>query len=691
MKAAAIFRRIAQEGPTTRCGSCGQLFFRSSMTLFSNRRHEFLHALPDLQNVLQYMLRLLPDSDERLICSSCNSTISSNRCPKFSFGQVLPHPPIPNIVSELSDLEASLCSPQLAFAQITDMQWQKQEKLKGAVVNVPTNYKTTTQQLPTPDIKDYRIQVDLKRRLEYKRNFKTGLVRPYHVRHAWAVLCKTPLYEEADIRYVDTLENYFDEVPHQDDCESRDEECDASEDDHGSQEHKDLEMSEINDFDVRSMDDLGFVIKDETRNSSETVSDAICAENGNNGTQDLVQSHKTNTGIDMVLDDEDLYEAEDAVDETIPTTITFLDIETVANDLRQSCMRIAPAEGNRPQGLLRSKNGEELCFPKLFAGHEQQGYGDTPYYLVARHELRSADRRFASDPQNIVFKMRKSHCQTVCGIANMSVRRAHRGTITAAQLLNPIDRDDLCNHDLSYMSLKALKTSPDHKTEIKNDIFAMIKQLGKPCWFIILTCGNSLWPEMTKILYSLKHGQDPSDEILDGMNSIDKDKLVAEDSVTSARYFHKRTSKFIREVLLKTKILGEIIDYAGVDEFTSMGNPHVHLLVWTEDAPIFDVNSDEQVISYIDRYLTTDIDSVDPELGNVQRHIHKRRCGGRFRACSFGFPLPPMPETKILRALDEIDKCDEALQQHQRNYSIILNELRSVNLAMKEATGMPCR
>ena len=439
-EAAADFAQAKKEGPIHRCGCCGQLCFKSSMKAYTAARHEKLHTMPEVQRTLEYLLALRQDDPRRNVCLTCNDALMKNRQPRFCFGETLPHNEIPETVQELSDLEAALCSPHIAFSKIVNVQWQKQKKLIGAVINVPANYKTTVKTLPRTDIKDFRIAVDLTRKLEYRGNFRSGLVRPYEVRRACALLCKTPLYRAYDIEKQNTLDGYLD-----------------------------VQATGLADD---AVDTLGKLSADKADDLDVVKVEQVEAEELplTKDKADLGKAHTNKDGIEIVADDDELYEDDECIDEERPVTETFLDIETNANELRQSCMRVAPSEGNHPQGLLRSKHGEELASPRLYGGFERQGYGDSPYYMIARHELRSADRRFATDVSTIFFSMRKMHCQTVCGIANMAVRRAHRGRVTAGQLLNPVDREDICHHDLGYFSLKTLRSSPAYKLEMKKDI-----------------------------------------------------------------------------------------------------------------------------------------------------------------------------------------------------------------------------
>ena len=48
------------------------------------------------------------------------------------------------------------------------------------------------------------------------------------------------------------------------------------------------------------------------------------------------------------------------------------------------------------------------------------------------------------------------------------------------------------------------------------------------------------------------------------------------------------------------KPLGEIVDYAIRVEFQARGSPHAHTVIWVKDAPRFGIDSDSDVVNFID-------------------------------------------------------------------------------------------
>lgn len=48
----------------------------------------------------------------------------------------------------------------------------------------------------------------------------------------------------------------------------------------------------------------------------------------------------------------------------------------------------------------------------------------------------------------------------------------------------------------------------------------------------------------------------------------------------------------------------ELVDYAIQFELQARGSPHTHTILWIKNAPKLNVNSDEEVLSFIDHYIS---------------------------------------------------------------------------------------
>jgi hypothetical protein len=80
-------------------------------------------------------------------------------------------------VTKLTHLEEYLISPQLAFAQIYKLHGYGQYKMKGVVINVPSNINKMQLVLPRLRYDEAIIDLFLKGQHEYKSHYMFGNVR----------------------------------------------------------------------------------------------------------------------------------------------------------------------------------------------------------------------------------------------------------------------------------------------------------------------------------------------------------------------------------------------------------------------------------------------------------------------------------------------------------------------------------
>ena len=118
--------------------------------------------------------------------------------------------------------------------------------------------------------------------------------------------------------------------------------------------------------------------------------------------------------------------------------------------------------------------------------------------------------------------------------------------------------------------------------------------------------------------------------------------------------------EFLNTVLKsRCEPIGNLLDYFYRVEFQQRGSPHIHTLVWIENAPTLETNSEEEIDQFVDQYLTCNTDNEKTaSLVGLQSHKHSRTCRKKGKpVCRFGFPLPPLPKTILLYPLEEdVDK-----------------------------------
>ncbi|KAL9983382.1 hypothetical protein ACROYT_G005544 [Oculina patagonica] len=157
-----------------------------------------------------------------------------------------------------------------------------------------------------------------------------------------------------------------------------------------------------------------------------------------------------------------------------------------------------------------------------------------------------------------------------------------------------------------------------------------------------------------------------SDDDINEMNWEKKSKLIQKDPVSCARNFDYMVQRLIYDVL-KSDVMpvGEIADFFYRVEFQQRGSPHIHALLWIKNAPHFELSSNNEIIEFVDKYLTcennTSVEMVD--LVNLQTHRHAKTCNKKGqKICRFNFPLPPMRTTMILSPLNKENLTDDELR-----------------------------
>lgn len=353
-------------------------------------------------------------------------------------------------------------------------------------------------------------------------------------------------------------------------------------------------------------------------------------------------------------------------------------VDEADNDTNKAYV-FAPGENQRPVSLYEDKDAEYLCFPTIFCGQRRVENNDrvvsVHYSDVAKWELRSIDRRAAKSVPNIFFKLKKIQIKQVSDKVNLALRRCKTEgkTITAEQVLNPATAEKIVRLNEGYYIFRTLRNSPAYLASKKKDVFAMIRQLGLPTWFISLSSADTRWVDLLKTLAILR-GKPLSNEEIETLDWNAKSTLVKEDPVTCARYFDNRVQIFINTVLKSHhNPLGVVTDVFRRVEFQNRGSPHIHMLVWTSDAPKYKENSDEAIEAYVDQYVTCSLqenDALLKHLVELQVHKHSKTCkkGGK-TVCRFGFPLPPLPKTMLLEPLD-VD-----VDTYRKKYSVLQEKL----------------
>ena len=152
--------------------------------------------------------------------------------------------------------------------------------------------------------------------------------------------------------------------------------------------------------------------------------------------------------------------------------------------------------------------------------------------------------------------------------------------------------------------------------------------------------------------------------------------------MTCARHFDYQFNQFLKTFLLSSgHPLGNIADWFYRVEYQQRGSPHIHMLIWLEQAPTFGHDDDDVVTSFIDKIITCKKPDNDAELAhlvNRQIHRHCQTCRKKSKAeCRFNFPQPPMKSTKILYPLGS-DISEGEIRKYKDTWKTISKHLNDM-------------
>lgn len=273
------------------------------------------------------------------------------------------------------------------------------------------------------------------------------------------------------------------------------------------------------------------------------------------------------------------------------------------------------------------------------------------------------------DPEYLLFAHKKCQLLQLASCINIEIKKAAQDNgITASQALDSTFVNNIIGKDNAFRFMSSLTNSPAYWEQQKKNVMAMVRQHGIFTLFITLSAAETHWIALLKILKKTVDNEDDAD--VSDLNFEEKARLIRLDPVTCALYFNHKFRE-IKKTWTNTNDgpFGNYklkLSYHRI-EFQHRGSPHVHMLVWLENAPIYnpnDASSCIPVTEFIDSIITTNSNDADvKDLIKYQTHKCTNTCRKQSRgqkACRFGAPFPPMDQTRILSPLpDEYEMSAE--------------------------------
>ncbi|KAJ8017840.1 hypothetical protein HOLleu_44503 [Holothuria leucospilota] len=582
------FWQTISVGPEYICCMCDQLWYKQSVVSAESLKTEHSSNLSS------------PES-KQWVCRTCNQYIHSGKIPPLSKANNTTMPSIPPEL-HLHSLEERLVALRTPFMQIRELPRGRQMSMKGNVVNVPADVTNTVKMLPKRMDESHTIPVKFKRKLSYNHSVVSQNVRPKKVFDAanWLVT-NSQLYKEEGVTLLQTWPDTL----------------------------QTMEQDWREFVDIDGIDSTSITNEQQQQNELTDAETEMEPDSDDEWTEVINEDSQPSGSLDTML------------------TPEFTTEGSLAH-----CF--APSEGNHPLGLFQDKYCEELAFPTLFCGQPRNKNNVKVHYSeVCKWELRHKDRRFAKCVPNIFFKAKKLQINQIQQKVTLSLRKKKlEGKKLTAKDFKDIQRvQEILSLDEGFRVFRTLRGSPPYWENAKKELFAMIRQLGIPTWFMSFSAAETQWVHLLKILGRTLQNKEFTDSDILNMTWQEKSDLIQSDPVTCSRHFDYSVHRFISDVMQSSyHPVGHIIDYFYRVEFQQRGSPHIHMLAWIKDAPQYGSATNEQVVSFVDKYVLCNKppSSVNNSV-KLQSHSHAKTCRKKRQGvCRFGFPLPPVPRTMIL-------------------------------------------
>jgi Helitron helicase-like domain at N-terminus len=624
----AKFKDRAAETPSYVCCVCEQTWFRQGIRDYR------------VCNYPQTMQDFLPElnCNNSYICHTCHASFKNNRVPDCSTSN-LRFPVLPPELRNLNEMETLLICPRIPFMTLRNLPTGRQRALKGCIVNIPANNDLIQTALPRPADRLGLIPIIVKRKLQYRKPYLSSLINPDKVLAALQYLVHTsPLWQQARVRIVG----------------------DSS-----------AITTSLNDF------EKAFITQHNTVEDQLTHKEAQLHKKQKLAFPDLQPQKQTSSGHlqrdnsppmqPCLIKDQHNHEQSDCEDEEPSDMDEDLPGDTFLHPLMDSTMiwdtareiHIAPAEANHPLGMLQDEHSEALSFPDIYGGlpvpqyKNEQTQKPISKATIVRWMFRNNDNRAARSPTFLFYCFRRLQILQILRSAHVKLRQplTYNQKLTAKDVKTPDQQNALSHSPVAFRDFQGIRTSPGFWDCKKNQVFSMIRQLGPPTFFLTLSAADMKWPDFIQNLQ--KAATDPLLRMTrtEDLTFTDKAHLIRDNPVLAARLTRNRIESFFTEVLLKTAILTEIVDYFARDEFQHRGSPHSHSLLWTRNTLVWEPHkNDEDICKFVDSFITCSASAVDADLIPFQTHHHRRclRRHGKTKVCKHNFPLPPMTHTTII-------------------------------------------
>ena len=166
---------------------------------------------------------------------------------------------------------------------------------------------------------------------------------------------------------------------------------------------------------------------------------------------------------------------------------------------------LAPGMNEKPVSLLWGENAQELSFPSIYLGETRKCKGAVTLDMIASSEIRRRDRRVVKPEHVLYMEMKIMRIRLHEGL---HLTFPNQGD--AAKLKrNDVEEKTFIEKRVEYnfAFTKSIPNSPQYWLQKKKVLFDMMRQLGKPTFFLTLSASEYRLSQILRILYRLRYAR----------------------------------------------------------------------------------------------------------------------------------------------------------------------------------------
>ncbi len=494
----------------------------------------------------------------------------------------------------------------------------KQYGINGACVNVPTRLDSICSLLPRMPEEAQILDLKLKQKLVFKGHRMHSMIDPGKVIKALKWLKQNnPKYKDVDI-----MSNF---------------------------EHLCYSNKLMNQLSKNAVNEIPFQIENNEdtedcgENDTQLPKEDECTENTQN-----VEDSERNTEKDLSDKDKQLQKEDEEIfhtDQEEADRMASISLQPLStclqlDDINNKTFCVAPGENQKPIYILKDDDFETLSFPDLFpygrGGFVSDGERETKVHWreYFNQRLLHFDGRFSRTIEYLFsgqFLTERKQVDGSVGI-KMQLKKgdSFKGKkVNAGFLKTEKSKQELLYDTKAFQWMKNIRGTPAFWRKQLQEGLAMVRTLGPPTWFVTFSAAEYHWPEIIQAVCT-QYGESVTESEVEKMDWETKSMWLRRNPVTVVRAFEHRFSSIHKYMCSEAQPIGDLCNFAEQVEFQARGSPHIHAVYWAKNSPVINVDSDDEICGFFDKYISACLPKDDTELHELVATRQKHKCGSSY-------------------------------------------------------------